>query len=310
MPSCHARGIQARAWMLVMAIMVSLAMVMPAHAGAVQLIDDRGVNVTLQQVPERIISLLPSLTETVCAMGACERLVAVDRYSNHPASLQALPRTGGLDDANIELIVSLKPDVVLLAMSSRVIERLEGLGIKVVALEPKSLDDVRRVAGKVAQVLGKPAEGERLWQNMNTQIDEAARQVPKQARGTSVYYEVDSAPYAAGEASFIGALLRRLGLVNIVPASLGPFPKLNPEFVVRADPQWIMLSQRSAPGLASRPGWARIRALKAQHVCAFSAEQSDVLSRPGPRLGEAAHILARCLQGPVAASATGQKVAP
>jgi iron complex transport system substrate-binding protein len=287
----------ALAWLWLCALIwCGVGLMKPVHAATLQVVDDRGVAVSLSQAPQRIVSLLPSLTETVCAMGACDRLVGVDRYSNFPPSLQALPRTGGLDDANIELIVSLKPDVVLLSVSSRVIERLEGLGIKVVALEPKTFEDVRRVVGKVGQLLGKPDEGDKLWQNLNAQIADAVRQVPTQARGMSVYDEVDGAPYAAGEASFIGALLARLGLVNIVPASLGPFPKLNPEFVVRANPQVIMLSQRSAPSLAARPGWSRIRALKAQRVCAFTAEQGDVLSRPGPRMGEAAHILAQCLQ--------------
>jgi iron complex transport system substrate-binding protein len=283
----------------------------PANAAGIHLTDDRNVGVALSQPPRRIVSLLPSLTETVCALGACDRLVGVDRYSNYPASLQALPRTGGLDDANIELIVSLKPDVVLLALSSRVIDRLEGLGIKVVALEPRTLDDVQRVAGKVALLLGLPGSGEQLWQALNAQIADAARLVPQAAQGMRVYYEVDSAPYAAGEASFIGAVLARLGAVNIVPARLGPFPKLNPEFVVRANPQVIMIADRTAPGLASRPGWARIQALKAGRVCAFNAAQTDALSRPGPRMGEAAMIMAQCLQRvavPIGPSAPSQAV--
>jgi len=80
---------------------------------AVSFVDDRGVAVSLSAPAHRIVSLLPSLTETVCAMGACARLVGTDRYSNYPAPVQALPKTGGLDDANIEMIVALKPDVVL-----------------------------------------------------------------------------------------------------------------------------------------------------------------------------------------------------
>lgn len=270
-----------------------------SQAASVSVTDDRGVTVNLTAPPQRIVSLLPSLTETVCELGACAHVVATDRYSNHPASVRALPKTGGLDDANIEMIVALRPDVVLLAVSSRVTDRLEALGLKVVALEPKTYEDVRRVASKVAQLLGAGAKGERLWQRMEAQVNAAARQVPAQARGLRVYYEVDSAPYAAGESSFIGHTLGRLGLVNIVPAKLGPFPKLNPEYIVRADPQVIMVSARHGATLPGRPGWSGIRAVKDQRICTFTAEEGNVLSRPGPRMGEAAQIMARCLRGVV-----------
>lgn len=271
----------------------------PVMAAGVNVVDDRGVSVSLSAPPSRIVTLLPSLTETVCELGACSRLVGTDRYSNHPAAVRSLPKTGGLDDANVEMIVSLRPDVVLLAVSSRVIDRLEGLGLKVVALEPKTYEDVRRVAGKVSQVLGQGRAGERLWARLEAQVAEAARSVPASARGLSVYYEIDSAPYAAGESSFIGHTLSRLGAVNIVPVKLGPFPKLNPEYVVRADPQVIMVSAKGGLDLSSRPGWSRIRAIKSGHVCTFSGEQGDVMSRPGPRMGEAARIMADCLKGSV-----------
>ena len=111
-------------------------------AQALQVTDDRGVTLNFAQAPQRIVSLLPSLAETVCELGHCGRLVGVDRYSNYPASLQKLPQVGGGLDPNIEAIVALKPDVVLMAKSSRAGERLEALGLKVVALEPKTHADV------------------------------------------------------------------------------------------------------------------------------------------------------------------------
>lgn len=267
-----------------------------ARAADFTLVDDRGARTVWSAPPQRIVSLLPSLTETVCELGQCARLVGTDRYSNHPASVKSLPKAGGLDDANLEQIVALRPDVVLLALSARVTDRLEALGIRVVALEPRTHDDVRRVAGKLAQLLGQPAAGERLWARLEGEIDQAASTVPAGWRGQRVYYEVDSAPYAAGTASFIGHTLARLGLKNIVPESLGPFPKLNPEFVVRGDPLLIMVSARNAAALPARPGWSRIQAVQHGRICTFSAEQGDVLSRPGPRMGEAARIMAACLQ--------------
>lgn len=284
------------AWLL-------LAAASLASAAPVTLKDDRGATVTLPDVPRRVVSLLPSLTETVCELGDCAKLVGVDRFSDYPASVRTLPKLGGLDDTGIEALVALKPDVVLLGVSARVIDRLEALGIKVVALEPKSMADVQRVLGKVAQVLGKPDDARRIWNRIDGAISFSAQQLPPAARALSVYYEVDAAPYAAGRASFIGEILDRLGAKNVVPAELGPFPKLNPEFVVRADPQLIMVGQRSAHGLPQRPGWAGIRAVKDKKVCVWVPAESDVLVRPGPRMGEAAALMARCLRqaatGPV-----------
>ena len=271
-----------------------LVAVLGSAALAVVVTDERGVAVELARAPQRIVSLLPSLTESVCTLGACDRLVGVDRYSNWPASVRALPQVGGGIDPNVEAIVALKPDLVLLAKSSRITERLEALGIKVVVLEPRNHADVRRVLDVLARLLGT-GDAQRVWRDIDDSVTAAAQSLPESAKRTRVYCEVNSAPYAAGEASFIGETLARLGARNIVPASLGPFPKLNPEFVVRADPDLIMVGERSAVGLEQRPGWSRIKAVREGRICEFSAEEADVLVRPGPRMGEAARLMAQCL---------------
>jgi iron complex transport system substrate-binding protein len=269
-----------------------LTVVTAAHA--IRVTDERGVVVDLPQPPQRIVALLPSLTESVCELGACARLVGVDRYSNSPASVRALPQVGGGLDPNVEAIVALKPDLVLLAKSSRVTQRLESLGLKVVVLEPKDHADVRRVLDKLGETLGV-SDAQRVWRVIDASVSAAAQSVPASARTMRVYFEVNNAPYAAGESSFIGETLTRLGVKNIVPAALGPFPKLNPEYVVRANPDVIMVSERSATGLEQRPGWAGIRAVREGRICRFTAAESDVLVRPGPRMGEAARLMAKCL---------------
>lgn len=261
---------------------------------AVQVTDDRGVTVTLPAAPQRIVSILPSLTETVCELGHCARLVGVDRFSDYPASLQKLPQLGGGMDPNVEAIVALRPDVVLMAKSSRVGPRLESLGIKVVALEPKSHADVQRVMLKLGQLLEVP-DAQRIWRAIDAGVSAAAQSIPANLRGAKVYFEVNQGPYAAGELSFIGETLTRLGAKNIVPAKLGPFPKLNPEYIVRANPDLIMIGQRSADGLQQRPGWQSIRALRENRLCIFPTEESNVLVRPGPRMAEGARLMARCI---------------
>ncbi|MFW9616343.1 ABC transporter substrate-binding protein [Aquabacterium sp.] len=257
--------------------------------------DDRGARVMLPAPPKRIVSLLPSLTETVCVLGACGRLVATDRWSNWPVSVASLPKLGGLDDANLELLVAQKPDLVLLSPSNRLATRLRSLGLTVAELDAEDLPQVQRMLRKVAALLGSPQLADQHWQAMDDEIRAAQAMVPASMRGTRVYFEVSSALYAAGESSYIGQLLTRLGAVNIVGAGLGPFPKLNPEFVVRAQPDLIMLSASEAASLARRPGWSNMKAVRGGRVCAMPPADYDVLSRPGPRLGAAAKVLARCL---------------
>jgi iron complex transport system substrate-binding protein len=269
-----------------------------ACAAPVIVQDDRGRRVELPAPPQRIVSLLPSLTETVCALGACARLVGVDRHSDRPAAVVAkLPQLGGLEDTQIERLVSLKPDLVLVAGSSRAIDRLLALGLPVLALEPQSLADTERIIQRVAAALGDAAAGNALWQRMQSRIEAASKRVPPALKGARVYFEVAATPFAAGEASFVGALLAQLGLANIVPAALGTFPQLNPEFVVRAQPDLVMASARSLAEMAARPGWGTLRALRDKnHSCGFDKAAWDALVRPGPGLADGAEAIVDCLQ--------------
>lgn len=283
------------------AAMVWAAVLGSAHAADVTLDaqkDDRGRPVAMAQPPQRIVSLLPSLTETVCALGACDKLVGVDRYSNWPKTLQStLPVLGGGLDPNVEAIVALKPDVVLLSNSSRVVERLEALGLRTVALEPRTQADVHRVLHSIGMLLGlPPAQGaEREWQRLQAGVDAAAQSVPAAVHGARVYFEVSRGPYAAGPSSFIGELLARMHVDNVVPAEMGPFPRLNPEFILRARPDVILMGNYSMQLAHAYPGWTSLEAVKHRRVCAFNAEESTTVVRPGPRMDEAARIIARCL---------------
>ncbi|MEQ1682571.1 MAG: helical backbone metal receptor [Burkholderiaceae bacterium] len=272
------------------------ALLWPLAAPAqITLKDDRGATLVLAAPPQRIVSLLPSLTESVCALGACARLVGTDRFSNSPASVISLPKLGGIDDAQIERILALRPDVVLLSTSARVIDRLESLGMKVLVIEARDHADVKRSLTLLAQMLGTPAEAERVWSTIERDTRTAAERVPAALRGQRVYFEVDATPYAAGAGSFIGETLARLGLANAVPAELGPFPKLNPEYVVRLQPDIVMANDRNLAEMPKRPGWSTLRALRRGHSCGFGVDRYELLIRPGPRMGEAALALADCL---------------
>jgi iron complex transport system substrate-binding protein len=282
---------------LISGLITSAAVAAPTPDNGLHVTDDRGVTVHWATTPQRVVSLLPSLTESICALGQCPRLVGVDRYSDWPASIEKLPRLGGGLDPNVEAIVALRPDVVVLAKSSKVIARLESLGLKVLALEPHNYADVQRVLNKLAQVLGLPASASALlWQEIEAGVAAAAQSLPARMQKTRVYFEVGPAPYGAGTSSFIGETLSRLKVQNILTPALGAFPKLNPEWIVRANPDVIMVGEGGWEQMRQRPGWSGIRAVREQRWCAFTQAQANILVRPGPRMAQAAQSMARCLQ--------------
>lgn len=259
-------------------------------------VDDAGHSIELQAAPQRIVSLQPALTELVCALGACERLVGVDRYSSWPRQVDGLPKVGGVIDPDIESIVALEPDLVITAATVQSAARLRALGLAVAGFELQRRADVERVSRLLAGMLALgSAEG--FLQRLELGILAATETVPQPQRGQRVYFEVSPGPYAAGADSFIGQMLQTLHLVNIVGGKLGPFPRINPELVVRSDPDVIMVTGSALEDLLGRPGWRRLRALATGHVCLFDAGERDILVRPGPRMADAAALLADCVAG-------------
>lgn len=282
-------------WLLLLLAALLLSAAFSAWADDITVVDDRGRHITLPRAPQRIVSLLPSSTETVCALGACDRLVGVDRFSDWPAAVRTLPQVGDLEDARLERIVALRPDLVLAGAFARATDRLESLGIPVLVVEAHRLDDISRVLAVIATALGTPAEGHRLWLSLDEQIEHAAARIDPAWHRARVYFEVAPGPFAASELSYIGQLIARLGFDNIVPASSGAFPKINPEFVVRANPDLIIAAERDFRTMTTRPGWQQLDALRHQRACRYDEEFFDALLRPGPRIGEAADAVVTCV---------------
>jgi iron complex transport system substrate-binding protein len=267
------------------------------RAAAIVLTDSAHQQQRFEQPPRRIASLLPALTETVCELEECNRLVVVDRYSNWPQSVALLPKAGGLEDVDVERIVSARPDVVLLGNEPRVEERLRSLGLVVFELETETYADIGRNVTVLGAMLGVPQRAARL----NLQIEHSVAAVAAATRAhlnghaPLVYFEVDPAPYGAGPQSFMGQMLERVGARNILPARLGPFPRLNPEYVVRANPDVILVSAADASQLVQRPGWDQIRAVRDGHICTFPSAVRDTIVRPGPRVAAGLQALSQCL---------------
>ncbi|NBC94831.1 MAG: ABC transporter substrate-binding protein, partial [Deinococcus-Thermus bacterium] len=256
--------------------------------------DDLGREVRLAAPPERVVSMIPSHTETVCALGACDRLVGVDTFSNHPDGVADLPDLGSAFDADLERLIALEPDLVLTDEYSGLAEALAPLGIPVYAGMAERTDEVWEIVAEVAALLDRRAAGALLIGRAEGRV-EALTDAAPEAGGPRVFVELDATPYSVGPRSYLGQLLRRAGARNIVPAELGDFPQVDPELVIEADPEVILLLDapfgERLETVAERPGWAGIDAVRSGRVIELTQDQVDVLTRPGPRLPEALALL-------------------
>jgi len=256
------------------------------------------------------VSLSPTLTESVCVLGACDRLVGVDRFSNWPESVTKLPHLGSLGSFNVEAVAALQPDLVLMAGDGPLVKQLERLGVPVLVLSPQRHADVANTLARLARGLGlPPARAQQVWENICRELHDLAESLPARDRGLRTWVEIDPAPWLAGPDSFLGETLALLGLANVVPAGSAPFVPMSREWALQADPQLLVISDPQRQGLAAlraRPGWSRLPALREGRVCLFDGPDLDALVRPGPRLAEGARLLRDCVLRVQGAPAPGQ----
>jgi iron complex transport system substrate-binding protein len=258
--------------------------------------DDLGRQVVLESAPERVVTMMPSHTETVCALKACDLLVGVDKFSNFPAEVAGLPRLGSGFSPNVEEIVALQPDLVLVDENSGVAQKLEGLGLTVYAGTGQTYEEVFDSFATLGLLLDRETEAAVLSGRVRGQVEAVAALTADLPRPT-VFYELDPTPYSVGPDSFIGVLISKAGGRNVVTEDMGEFPQVDPEFVVASDPEVIVLADapygETAESVAARPGWSDVAAVLNGRIAELSSVQGDALSRPGPRIGEAVLILAR-----------------
>jgi iron complex transport system substrate-binding protein len=239
--------------------------------------------------PSRVVTLAPSLTETVLALGAGDRLVGVTRYDDAP-EVQALPRVGGYTDPSVEAVLALSPDLVLVQPSPgnrAAVERMARLGAPVLALGLATEEEILEGMESVGQALGLGSEGAALARATRLRIQavrERAKALPH-PRALLVY---DWDPLvAAGPGSFGDALLADAGGRNALPLARGAWPVISAEVAMRAAPE-VVIDAADVPAperarLLKLPGLSRAR------LCAASPS----LFRPGPRIAEAVEELFR-----------------
>ena len=307
-----------RRWVTGLLALVGLAWMWAALAAgadaaqepAPSVVDDRGQALAPSARGVRLVSLSPTLTESVCVLGACDRLVGVDRFSNWPESVTKLPHLGSLGSFNVEAVAALRPDLVLMAGDGPLVKQLERLGVPVLVLSPQWHADVADTLARLARVLGlPPARAQQVWENILRELHDLAESLPARDRGLRTWVEIDPAPWLAGPDSFLGETLALLGLANVVPAGSAPFVQMSREWALQADPQLFVISDPQRQGLAAlraRPGWSRLPALREGRVCLFDGPDLDALVRPGPRLAEGARLLRDCVLRVQGTPASGQ----
>ena len=261
-----------------------------------------GGKVTLGKKPVRIVSLSPTATEMLYAIGAGGQIVAVDDQSNYPARAPRTKLSGFTP--NVEAIATYKPDLIVgEAGLTKVAGALRAIGIPVL-VEPSatSLADAYRQIGELGKATGKRTAAAALVARMKTQIAAVLKTVPKGGEPVTVYHELDPTYYSATSKTFIGKVYALLGLRNVADAADktgSGYPQLSAEYIVSASPDLIVLADtkccgQSASSVSKRAGWGTIAAVENGDVVAVS---DDVASRWGPRVVGFLRLIASRVKG-------------
>jgi iron complex transport system substrate-binding protein len=259
------------------------------------LTDDAGRTVSLSRPVTRVVSLAPSFTEIIYAIGGEGRLVAVTTYCDYPEEATLKPKIGDFLNPSIEKIIALKPDCVLATdpTQARASETLRKLGIKVVQLNPESIAGVLKCILEIGEILDRKAAADSLV----SELDSGAERLRKSApyiNKKKVFLEIDTNPLvSAGRASFVGELLALAGGENII-GSDSKYPVINAELVIQKDPDVIVLANPAitVKEVESRIGWGQVSAVRTGMVVSIDP---SVISRPGPRAIKGALELRRLI---------------
>ena len=276
----------------------------PSSSAEIQLTDGLGRSVVLKEAAQRIISLAPSNTEILFAIGAGSQMVGRDSLSDYPAESANVTDIGSAYEAlNTEMIISLKPDLIIAAEinTPEQVKELEDLGLTVYYLNnPHTLEELYDNLKIVAQLTGREAETTALIDSLKARVAAVDEKIAPLSSRISIFYEIDGTdpakPYTAGKDTFITLLIERAGGYNIA-ADIEGYPQLSLEQVVAADPAFILLGDAAygvtPESIATRPGWENLSAVKNGQVFPFD---DNLLSRPGPRLVDGLEALAKLLR--------------
>ncbi|MGN0729429.1 ABC transporter substrate-binding protein [Treponema sp.] len=247
---------------------------------------------------QRIVCLSPSGAEILCALGSIDKIKARTDFCDYPEGIKTLPSVGGFDGKtlSIETILSYCPDFVYgsQGMHDFLKKPLEKCGVKVFLSDASTgILQTEQEILYIAQIMEKPQEGKKITGLIESQI----KSVPKNLHPKTVYYEVWNEPFiTAGKQSLINELLEAAGFINVFSAVKESYPMVSEESIIAAQPQIIIIPDANTvteQDIKNRRGWSKIPAVK--NTCIFTVN-ADLVSRPGPRIGEAVLELSKLVR--------------
>ncbi len=256
--------------------------------------DDLGRRVSIAEQPQRIVSLSPSNTEILYAIGMDSRIVGVTTYCNYPEAALKCEKIGGFSDPNLEMIIALEPDLVVAeSIHSLLIPSLEKAGITVLAVEPKRLLDISGAVEVIGRATGNRAEASRLAGKIRDKIEQIRSRVAGVENNPLVYFEIwHEPPMTAGPGTLIDDLITVCGGVNLAGDAATSYPEISEEVIFLRNPEVIVYPE-SHGDAAINPmnregGWQKLKAVQSGRVESINP---DIVSRAGPRVIEAMDAL-------------------
>ena len=265
----------------------------PQATGEITLVDLMDREVLIDGEVERIISLSPSNTEIVFALGLGDKVVGVTDYCNYPPEAAEKDKVGGFADPNIEVILTLEPDLVLAgSLHEEVVARLEERDIPVLVMEPQTVDHVYEAIRLVGTAVRVKETAETVVSEIEQQINSVREKLAalKDDEKVTVYYELwYDPPMSVGNRTFIHEVITAAGGKNIFADVEDNYPTVSPEAVAEKNPRVILYpddhgtAEMVSDQYYARPGWSEIAALKDKRIYGVN---SDLINRPGPRVGQ------------------------
>ena len=281
----------------ILALTVSTAFRAPAE---ITVVDDLGRTVRLARPAQRIVSLAPSLTETLFAIGAGDAVAGVTSYCTYPEEATQKPQVGGMINPSLEAIVALTPDLIVLSMEGNVREdfdRLTTLGAAVFVSNPRSLADIRTSIGQLGTLAGRSADASRLAAALAAAEADVVRGVSGPKVRTLLIVSIHPLIVAGGH-TFLNELLETAGATNLAARFLATYPTLSREAVVSEDPDLLLVTSEVIADARllfdEFPEWTSLKAAQRSRIYRIDA---DLVSRPGPRSVEALRTIARLVRG-------------
>jgi iron complex transport system substrate-binding protein len=270
----------------------------PATPAYREVQDELGRTVKIPQPVIRIVSLAPSLTETVYALGQQSHLVGDTDYCDYPPEAKSLAKVGGVVNPSIEQVASLHPDLVLVAATNRfeTVRALDDLNIPVYETDPHTVDEIVASTARLGDVLGAPQNGAALAAQLQQRLADLRAKLANQTARRVLFIVWTDPLISVGKNTFIADALAKAGAISIVDA-VQDWPHLSLEEVVRLQPEYLIFTVQNdekapdASTLAILPGWRSLEAVKNRRFAVIS----DAVDRPAPRLISAIEDLARQL---------------